>query len=111
MPLPKTPETRLSTGMPGPDERASGGLEPEDGLALHEQDVLLRAEEFRHLALGAPEGLEEGGVVVIGDRCGLCREDPGGRHGRAGAEREDGIVHVELLSARSAHVGQRERGR
>ena len=78
---------------PGPDERARGGLEPEHGLALHEQDVLRRAEQFADLPFGAPEGVEECGVVVVGDRRGLCREDLRRRHGRPGAEREDGIIH------------------
>jgi hypothetical protein len=83
----------IEHGHPGPDERARGGLEPEHGLALHEQHVLLRPEQLADLLLGASERFEERGVVVVGDRRGLRGEHLGRRHRRPGAEREGGFVH------------------
>ncbi len=74
-------------------ETARRRLEPQDRLALHEQDVLARAVQLADLALGAPEGLEECRVVVVGDRCGLGSEDAGPRHRGAGAQGEVGLTH------------------
>ena len=73
------PETRLSTGVPGRTSPRAAGLEPENRLALHEQDVVLRQEDLRHLALGAPEGLQERRVVVVRDLLSLRGEHAAAR--------------------------------
>ena len=76
------------------DETASGGLEPEHGLALHEQDVVLREEQLAGLALGAAEELDEGRVVVVGDLPALGGEHLRIGHRRPGAQGDVRIAHV-----------------
>ena len=93
MPLPNTPDTRLSTGVPGWTRPRAGGLEPEHRLALHEQDVVLREEELADLALGAAEELDEGRVVVVGDLLALGGEHLRIGHCRPGAQGDVGIAH------------------
>src|SRR5216684_3648157 len=75
------------------DRIGGGGLEAENGLALHQDDLVLRAEQLADLGFRAPEGVQEDRVVVVGDRAAERGERPGGGSGRPGGEGEVRIAH------------------
>jgi hypothetical protein len=92
-PLAEHAGDEVQHGGAGLHEPTSRRLEPEDRLALHEQDVVLGEEDLGELPLGVSEQLHEGRVVVVGDLLGLGSQNPGPRHRRPGGEREVGIAH------------------
>ena len=86
----------------GLDERAGRSLDPENRLALHQDDVIRRAGELREQPLGLLEPLEEDGVVVKHDRLRQRREDARRGHRGSGGEREIGLPHLVLLISSSS---------
>jgi hypothetical protein len=82
---------------PRRDDAASGGLDPEHRLALHQDDVLFGAKQLRDQALGLAKALLEDRVVVEDHRPPLGLLDPQRRHRRARAEREVWLMHGSLL--------------
>ena len=77
----------------GPHQGAGRRLEAENGLALHQDDLVPGAEQLADLGLRAPEGVQEDRIVVIGDRAAERGERPGGGSGRPGGEGEVRIAH------------------
>ena len=72
--LAEDPGRQVQHPHPGAYERAGRRLQAEDGLALQQDDFVLRLEQLSDLRLGAPEGLQEDWVVVIRYRAAKRRK-------------------------------------
>lgn len=72
---------------------AGRGLKAENGLTLHQDDLVLRAEQLADLGFRAPEGIQEDRVVVVGDGATERGQRPGGGSGRPGGEGKVRIAH------------------
>ena len=67
-PLAEDPGDEIEHLVPGGEETGGGRLEPEDGLALHDDHVVLGAKHLLQEPAGAREELDEGRIVVVEDR-------------------------------------------